>query len=193
MRLSVSVSVSVLAFTRGRQLPGRWRWVASTSSGTTRLIVSLDLGGVPTVDRVCRSSAAGSLVSRMPMEGHHPVSARGRAQRRWMPRQCFGLPPGPGDRSSLACSPRWRFRTGGVVLSPRRGGDVGRGHEHSHPRRHRGEGAPTVPAMFAGAGCSRGHRPALPIGPIIRSAGMVLHGGRPCGRRRGERDVVLGL
>ena len=46
----------------------------------------------------------------------------------------LGCTQGRGDRSSLACSPRCRFRAGGVVLSPRRGGDVGRGHEYSHPR-----------------------------------------------------------
>ena len=43
-RPSVSVSASASAFTTRRQPPGRWRWVASTSSVMTRLIHSLDLG-----------------------------------------------------------------------------------------------------------------------------------------------------
>ena len=69
-------------------------------------------GGVLAVERVRFPSAAGSLVSRLPMEGHYPVSDRGRAQRRWMPRRCLGLSPRTGDRASMAGLPRNVYRRG---------------------------------------------------------------------------------
>ena len=98
-----------------------------------------------------------------------------------------------GGRSVEPGSARRRLRAGGVVLSRRWRGDVGRGDECSHPRRHRGAGAPVGSAMFASAWCGRRPRPPLPIGTTVCPARMVLHGGRPRGCRRGERDVVLGL